>query len=77
MRDTVELLEQIGRDASLRRASPEVLSSALEDANASEGLRVLVAHHDSTVLAQELGLVERFGEHMTQTGAHEDDTLLN
>ncbi|WP_213948054.1 hypothetical protein [Luteibacter sp. dw_328] len=76
MRDTVELLEAIGRDATLRRASPEVLSRLLETTHASPGLRELVAHGDSTMLANELGLVERYVEHMVQTGAHED-SLLN
>jgi hypothetical protein len=43
MRDTVELLEAIGRDATLRRASPEVLTRALEANHASPGILELVA----------------------------------
>jgi hypothetical protein len=78
MRDTVELLEAIGRDATLRRASPEVLARTLEAANASPGLRQLAAYGDGTTLKNELGLVDRYVEHQTQTGAHEDgDSLFN
>jgi hypothetical protein len=78
MRDTVELLEAIGRDATLRRASTEVLGRALEATNASPGLLELVSHGDSTTLTIELGIGigERFGEHHSQT-AHMEDSLLN
>jgi hypothetical protein len=78
MRDTVELLEAIGRDATLRRASPEVLARALETTHASPGLLQLVAYGDGSILQDELGLVDRYVEHMVQTGAHEDEgALLN
>ena len=73
MRDTVELLEAIGRDAALRRASPEALAQALEDNDASTGLRELVASGDSTGLTEELGLKQLHVEHMVQTGGHEGD----
>jgi len=76
MRDTVELLEAIGRDATLRRASPEVLARALKATDASPGLLELVANGDGTALTNELGLVDRYVEHMSQTGAHEE-SLLN
>ncbi|APG05058.1 hypothetical protein BJI69_14910 [Luteibacter rhizovicinus DSM 16549] len=77
MRDTVDLLEAIGRDANLRRASPEVLARVLEATHASPGLLELVANGDSTGLKNELGLVDRYVEHMSQTGAHEADLFLN
>jgi len=73
MRDTVELLEAIGRDATLRHASPEELARALEDADASAGLRELAAHGDDTILTEELGLVQMHVEHMSQTGGHESE----
>jgi hypothetical protein len=73
MRDTVELLEAIGRDAALRRASPEALVQALEANEASEGLRELVANGDSAGLTKELGLTHMHVEHMSQTGGHEGD----
>jgi hypothetical protein len=76
MLDTVALLESIGRDAHLRRASPEVLSRALAAAGASAGVQELVACGNNTVLAAELGIFgDRWVEHMTQTGAFEDDLL--
>jgi hypothetical protein len=73
MRDTVELLEAIGRDATLRRASAEALTQALEANEASAGLRELVASGDSTGLTAELGLKQLHVEHMVQTGGHEGD----
>lgn len=73
MRDTVELLEAIGRDAALRRASSETLAQALEANDASAGLRELVANGDSTGLTKELGLKHMHVEHRTQTGGHEGD----
>ncbi len=72
MRDTVELLEAIGRDASLRRASPEELARALEADGASPGLLDMAAHGDSTVLTAELGLKHMHVEHQSQTGGHEE-----
>lgn len=73
MRDTVELLEAIGRDATLRHASAEELARMLEAADASAGLRELVAHGDGTILTEELGLVQMHVEHMSQTGGHESE----
>jgi hypothetical protein len=73
MRDTVELLEAIGRDASLRRASPEELAKALEAADASAGVRELAASGNGSTLTQELGLTQMHTEHMSQTGAHEEE----
>jgi len=73
MRDTVELLEAIGRDATLRHASPEELARALEAADASAGLRELAANGDGTTLTKELGLVQMHVEHMSQTGGHEGE----
>jgi hypothetical protein len=78
MRDTVELLEAIGRDATLRRASPEVLTRALEATHASPGILELVARGNGSILKSELGLVDRYVEHRSQTGAYDDeDVLLN
>ena len=73
MRDTVQLLEAIGRDATLRHASPEELARVLEAADASAGLRELAARGDSTTLTGELGLVQMHVEHMSQTGGHESE----
>jgi hypothetical protein len=73
MRDTVELLEAIGRDAKLRHASREDLARALEANNASSGLRELTTNGDSTALTKELGLEKMHVEHHSQTGGHEGD----
>lgn len=75
MRDTVELLEAIGRDATLRHASPEELVRALEAANASAGLRELAANGNGTILTEELGIVQMHVEHQSQTGGYEGDEL--
>lgn len=73
MRDTVDLLEAIGRDSTLRNASPDELARALEAAGASAGLRELAAHGDGAELARELGLEQMHVEHMSQTGGCEGD----
>jgi hypothetical protein len=73
MRDTVELLEAIGRDATLRRASPEALTKVLEENDASAGLRELVTTGDKAALTKELGFVQMHVEHVSQTGGHEGD----
>lgn len=55
MTNTIELLEAIGRDASLRHASGEDLSRALSGLQASEGLKRAAISGDDSYLAQELG----------------------
>lgn len=53
MQDTIELLEAIGRDASLRHASSEELANILAQAPAA--LREAAATGDGVKLAQQLG----------------------
>lgn len=55
MSDTIELLNAIGQDASLRHASTEDLVSALEQAQASDALKAAVSAGDCSLLAAELG----------------------
>ncbi|APG03884.1 hypothetical protein BJI69_08180 [Luteibacter rhizovicinus DSM 16549] len=55
MLDTIEMLEVIGSDASLRYASAVELTNALEQAEATEALTAAVASGDSTHLLRELG----------------------
>ena len=55
MSKTIELLERIGQDASLRHASQEDLAQALDELNASEGLKVAVSSGDKSRLREELG----------------------
>lgn len=73
MRDTIDLLEAIGHDASLRHASAEELAQVLENAGASEGLRQSVASGDAAALIRELGLRAMHTEQSTHTAGHEDD----
>lgn len=53
--NTIELLETIGRDASLRHASADVLSHALEGLNASDALKQAAVSGDHAHLVRELG----------------------
>lgn len=55
MTDTMDWLEAIGQDATLRHSSAEDLNSTLEAAEASEALMAAVASGDSSWLAQEFG----------------------
>lgn len=55
MTDTIELLEAIGRDASLRHASAEELGKILENSQASAALTAAVVFGDSSRLTQEFG----------------------
>jgi len=73
MSDTIELLEAIGRDASLRHASPEDLTSALRQADASEALTSAVSSGDRAPLAQELGPNANYQPQATQSPGYEED----
>lgn len=55
MSHTIELLEAIGRDASLRHASAEDLAQVLTGLHASEALRQAAISGDDSHLARELG----------------------
>lgn len=54
MLDTIEMLETIGRDASLRYASTEELTNIPEQAQASEILTAAVATSDTSRLTADL-----------------------
>lgn len=55
MTSTIELLETIGRDASLRHASGSALEQTLDDMGASEGLKSAAISGESERLNKELG----------------------
>ncbi|HUB90666.1 MAG TPA: hypothetical protein VMA74_13155 [Dyella sp.] len=55
MTGTIDLLEAIGQDASLRYASAEALTHVLEQANASAALTAAVAFGESSRLFEEFG----------------------
>lgn len=73
MTDTIDLLETIGRDASLRHASPEELTKALEQAQASEALTSAVASGDCSQLSRELGHREIAPPQSTQMPGFEEE----
>ncbi|MHB1056336.1 MAG: hypothetical protein ACYC0F_00455 [Rhodanobacter sp.] len=71
--DTIELLETIGRDASLRHASTEELSNMLEQAQASGALKAAAASGDRMLLSEELGSKPLNPPQSTLGPAHEDE----
>jgi hypothetical protein len=73
MTDTIDLLEAIGRDASLRHASPEELTKTLEQAQASEALTAAVASGDCSHLSKELGNREIAPPQSTQMPGFEEE----
>ncbi|MET0255651.1 MAG: hypothetical protein ABWZ85_04985 [Luteibacter sp.] len=73
MRDTIDLLEAIGRDASLRHASPDMLAELLATEGASGALRSAVALGDAAPLTDELGLIQMQTHQSTQFPGHDDD----
>ncbi|WP_266159428.1 hypothetical protein [Dyella silvatica] len=73
MSDTIDLLEAIGRDASLRHASAEELSDMLAQAQASAALTSAAAHGDSSLLSAELGYIPMQTPQITQSPGHEED----
>jgi hypothetical protein len=73
MTDTIDLLEAIGSDATLRHASTEELTHVLEEAKASEALTAAVVLGDSTQLFAEFGRMQNQPPQSTQTPGHEDE----
>jgi hypothetical protein len=76
MSNTIELLEAIGKDASLRHASGEDLSQALSGLQASEGLKRAAISGDDGPLEKELGHRDiKSPNHVTNAvgGGYEDE----
>lgn len=69
MTDSIDLLEAIGRDASLRHAPSHVLAATLKDASAPQVLTNAAATGDSTLLKLELGDIDPFAPQITQSFA--------
>lgn len=67
MTDTIDLLEAIGADATLRHASTEELTIVLEQAQASDALTAAVTQGDSTLLFEEFGRMQHQPPQSTQT----------
>ncbi|APG06435.1 hypothetical protein BJI69_08170 [Luteibacter rhizovicinus DSM 16549] len=75
MSDTIELLEAIGRDASLRHASSEHLANVLQESQASAGLTAAVASGDSSLLSEELGHKHMDLPQIVQVPGHDEDDM--
>ena len=73
MKDTIEMLEAIGRDASLRHASTEQLGKVLEASEASAALATAVASGDSSRLSAEFGHREMHMPQVSQVPGHEEE----
>lgn len=73
MSDTIELLEAIGNDASLRHASANELATRLEQLGASEALKAAVSSGDSSHLSSELGHRLMQKPQVSQAPGQEDD----
>ncbi|GLQ94961.1 hypothetical protein [Dyella acidisoli] len=73
MADTIELLEAIGQNASLRYASADELTRMLEQEKASKGLTAAVALGDCAPLFAELGPKPMNAPQISQAPAREDD----
>jgi hypothetical protein len=73
MTDTIDWLESIGGDASLRHASVEELTSLLGHAQASEALLAAVASGDGSQLPVEFGQSPNKAPQAVQNPAHEED----
>lgn len=70
MSDTIELLEAIGRDASLRHATSEELTDVLRQAKASDALTAAVASGDRSPLVIEFGPNANQAPQVTQAPGH-------
>ncbi len=73
MSDTIDLLEAIGKNASLRHASGQELADTLEQADASEALKAAAIAGDSSLLCAELGNKPMIVNHDVHAGWHEDE----
>jgi hypothetical protein len=73
MSDTIELLETIGNDASLRHAPKDDLATRLERMGASAALMTAASSGDGKALYAELGHVPMQHPQITHAPGHEDD----
>ncbi|HET6805427.1 MAG TPA: hypothetical protein VFH59_08320 [Frateuria sp.] len=74
MSDTIDLLEAIGRDASLRHAPAHELQQRLQEAGASGALKAAASSGDASRLAVEFGPKAMYSPQTSQT-FHEDEGL--
>lgn len=75
MTDTIELLEAIGSDASLRYAAADELKEVLDRAQASDELAAAVVSGDGASLRIELGIRQAPQAPQTNAPGYGDDEL--
>lgn len=73
MTNTIDLLESIGQDASLRHASSANLATALSERDASDALKQAAMTGDNASLTRELGASDANHASNVHAPAHEDD----
>ena len=73
MADTIELLESIGRNASLRHASASDLGKMLDDMQASDELKRSASSGNLEHLKMELGDKSMTVNHSTNGSCEEDE----
>ncbi|WP_431637760.1 hypothetical protein ACQVBX_08095 [Dyella sp. KULCS107] len=73
MSDTIDLLERIGQNATLRHADTAELAATLEKENASASLLAAVASSDRSHLAEELGNKSNEPPQSTNFPGHEEE----
>lgn len=73
MPDTIDLLNAIGQDATLRYASAEELARTLESENVSDTFKAAVASGNSSLLSKELGIKPMHAPQVTQAPGQEDE----
>lgn len=73
MSDTIDLLDSIGKDASLRHASAADLAVLLNQTGASEVLKAAVAAGNSSLLTTELGYRLNQAPQVFNAPAHEEE----
>lgn len=76
MNDTIDLLEAIGANASLRHAPADELASLLERGQASSALVAAAASRDSSMLSAEFGQQSNLTPQSTQMPAREEEEPL-
>lgn len=73
MKDTIDLLETIGRDATLRHAPPQEITRLLAQAQASAALLAAAASGDGSALWAEFGQPTNETPQVSQMPAQEEE----
>jgi hypothetical protein len=73
MKDTIDLLETIGGNASLRHASADEMARLLEQGQASPALVAAAASSDRSMLSAEFGQATNLSPQSVQMPAREEE----